>query len=103
MIERDAAMDDILASIRQAVADEPGADVSAESAPEFHDVGPRVAAVATAALPRLGAVEMSETSLDALIKSLLEPMLAAWLDANLPEIVDRAAQAEIARLTGRGG
>jgi cell pole-organizing protein PopZ len=42
-----------------------------------------------------------ETTLDSLMRSLLEPMLQRWLDANLPEIVEKVAQAEIRRLTGR--
>ncbi len=40
-----------------------------------------------------------DLTLEALVRSTLEPVLKAWLDANLPEIVDRAARAEIARLT----
>jgi hypothetical protein len=40
-------------------------------------------------------------TIDALIRSMLEPMLKAWLDANMPEIVERMAQDEIKRLTGR--
>jgi len=35
-----------------------------------------------------------------LVRSLLEPQLKAWLDANLPEMVERLTSAEIARLTG---
>lgn len=84
------SMDDILASIRQAVASEGGAEPAtaplAEPAP--------VAAPAAEALPR-------DVTLEALVRSALEPVLKQWLDAHLPEIVDRAAQAEIARLTGR--
>ncbi len=83
------SMDDILASIRQAVSTE-GAEPAATPAPE--------AAVASTpaaeALPR-------DVTLEALVRSALEPVLKQWLDAHLPEIVDRAAQAEIARLTGR--
>lgn len=41
------------------------------------------------------------TTLEDLVRPLLAPMIKQWLDANLPEIVDRAAREEIARLTGR--
>lgn len=40
-------------------------------------------------------------TLEELVRSALAPVLKEWLDANLPEIVDRAARDEIARLTGR--
>ena len=53
--------------------------------------------------PDLGAVVMDggTMTLDGLVRSMLEPMLKTWLDANMPEIVERMAQAEIKRLTGR--
>ncbi len=40
-----------------------------------------------------------ETSLEALTRDLLKPMLAQWLDAHLPAIVERLVAAEIARAT----
>ncbi len=39
-------------------------------------------------------------ALDAEARALLAPMLRDWLDRNLPEIVERAVQAELRRLTG---
>ena len=42
-----------------------------------------------------------ETTLDSLMRSLLEPMLQRWLDANLPEIVERMVAQEVARISGR--
>lgn len=38
-------------------------------------------------------------TLEGLVKAMLKPMLKEWLDSNLPEIVQRAVDAEIARLT----
>ena len=81
-------MDDILASIRQAVSAENGAEPA--TTPEPAAPAPPL----VEPLPR-------DVTLEALVKSALEPVLKQWLDAHLPEIVDRAAQAEIARLTGR--
>lgn len=43
----------------------------------------------------------SGITLEELVRSMLAPMLQAWLDAHLPEIVERATHAEIRRLTGR--
>lgn len=55
-----------------------------------------------APLPAAPAVTAAAPTLDEHVRSLLAPMLKAWLDANLPEIVDRAARDEIARLTKQG-
>lgn len=54
----------------------------------------------TATLPT-AAPSGAATTLEELVRSALAPVLKEWLDANLPEIVDRAARDEIARLTGR--
>ena len=48
-------------------------------------------------------VRSGETSLEGLVRDLLRPMLAEWLDKNLPEIVDRLVKAEIARIAGKKG
>ena len=48
-------------------------------------------------------VRSGETSLEGLVRDLLRPMLAQWLEANLPPIVDRMVQAEIARIAGKKG
>ena len=48
-------------------------------------------------------VRSGETSLEGLVRDMLRPMLAQWLEANLPQIVDRMVQAEIARIAGKKG
>jgi len=48
-------------------------------------------------------VRSGETSLEGLVREMLRPMLAQWLEANLPAIVDRLVQAEIARIAGKKG
>lgn len=45
--------------------------------------------------------EGSDKTLEALVRELLKPMLREWLDANLPEIVERTVAREIARITRR--
>ena len=46
-------------------------------------------------------VRSGETSLEGLVRELLRPMLAEWLDTNLPDIVERQVKAEIARIAGK--
>ena len=41
-----------------------------------------------------------EHSLDDQVREMLRPMLQAWLDAHLPELVERLVRAEIARVVG---
>ena len=44
-------------------------------------------------------VRSGETSLEGLTRELLRPMLAEWLDKNLPGMVEQMVQAEIARIS----
>lgn len=46
---------------------------------------------------------LDDLSIDALARDLLRPMLAEWLDTNLPPMVERLVQAEIRRIVGEGG
>ncbi|MFM7403500.1 MAG: DUF2497 domain-containing protein [Erythrobacter sp.] len=48
-------------------------------------------------------VRSGETSLEGMTRDLLRPMLAQWLDANLPSMVEKLVQAEIARIVGKRG
>lgn len=48
-------------------------------------------------------VRSGETSLEGLVREMLRPMLAQWLDANLPDMVERMVKAEIARIAGKKG
>jgi cell pole-organizing protein PopZ len=48
-------------------------------------------------------VRSGETSLEGLTRELLRPMLAEWLDKNLPSMVEKMVQAEIARIAGKRG
>lgn len=48
-------------------------------------------------------VRSGETSLEELTRELLRPMLARWLDDNLPPIVERLVKAEITRIAGKRG
>ena len=46
-------------------------------------------------------VRSGETSLEGLVRELLRPMLAEWLEKNLPATVDRLVAAEITRIVGK--
>ena len=84
-------LDAILESIRARVTGE----VAAEAAAPAARPGPRPARLLPETITPAPGV-----TVDALLTSLLEPLLRQWLDAHLPEICERAAQAEIRRLTG---
>jgi len=94
MSELPPTIDAILESIRARVSGEG----EASPPPEPKPVVPEEPEI------DLGAVslERSSMTLDILIRQTLEPMLKRWLDENLPEIVERVAQAEIRRISGRG-
>jgi uncharacterized protein len=42
----------------------------------------------------------AERPLDELVRETLRPLLQAWLDEHLPELVERLVRAEIARMVG---
>src|ERR1043166_4577278 len=48
-------------------------------------------------------VRSGETSLEQLTRDLLRPMLAQWLDKNLPPLVEKLVAAEIQRIAGKRG
>lgn len=48
-------------------------------------------------------VRSGETSLEGLVRDLLRPALAEWLDKNLPPLVEKMVAAEIARIVGKKG
>ena len=48
-------------------------------------------------------VRSGETSLESLVRDMLRPALAEWLDKNLPPMVEKLVAAEIARIVGKKG
>ena len=48
-------------------------------------------------------VRSGETSLEGMVRDLLRPELAAWLDKNLPALVEKLVATEIARIVGKKG
>ena len=98
MSELPPNIDAILASIRSRMADDGAVPTAPVVEPQPVPPAPALPAIDPGATSLAG----GDMTLDGLMRSLLEPMLQRWLDANLPEIVEKIAQAEIRRLTGRG-
>ena len=48
-------------------------------------------------------VRSGETSLEGLVREMLRPMLAQWLDTNLPPMVEKLVKDEITRIAGKRG
>ncbi|WP_340588237.1 DUF2497 domain-containing protein [Erythrobacter alti] len=46
-------------------------------------------------------VRSGETSLEGMVREMLRPMLAQWLDTHLPSMVERLVKAEISRIAGK--
>jgi cell pole-organizing protein PopZ len=133
-------MDEILASIRRIITDEPAfgvpAPIATGDADTDEDVlelgeperAEPVAASVSAAQPTPAAASsalLSEqtqaasqralaalsglqidpnadaNTMDGLVREMLRPMLKDWLDAHLPEMVERLVAREVARISGR--
>ena len=113
-----AAVDDDVLELTEAITE----DGSVRHLPPFGtpaaaaNAGPIVSAVAasvaTSAFGRLAAAldeqgpageppPIVERALDDIVEGELRPLLRAWLDTNLPHIVERLVAAEIARIAGR--
>lgn len=48
-------------------------------------------------------VRSGETSLEGLVREMLRPQLAEWLDRHLPPMVEKLVATEIARIVGKKG
>ena len=130
-LNQEPSMEEILASIKQVIADDgraaapparparptQGPPPPAGRALEIYQSGPHpcplvsenAAAASRQSLAALSALrERSESlpaggdgPLEAVVREMLKPMLKDWLDANLPEIVEQLVAREVARITGK--
>lgn len=96
---------DIHAAAAECVHEEPavaGEDAAEPLVAETAVSSMRDSLAALALLSQPGAapqiVRSGETSLEGLTRDLLRPMLAQWLETNLPAMVERLVSAEIARI-----
>jgi hypothetical protein len=127
--DREPTMEEILASIRRIIAEEDEKPASRPGDPDLElldengkpfaaeesevlelaqddnriisDETEAIAAEKVSALSSMlvRGYEGSSNTLEGLVRELLTPMLKDWLDANLPEIVERMVAREIARIT----
>lgn len=73
-----------------------------EARPPRKDLlSPGVDAAVSAAFDSLGDLKVParERTVEDLVKEILRPMLKDWLDAKLPDIVERLVRAEIERVS----
>jgi cell pole-organizing protein PopZ len=97
MSEPPPALDAILASIRARVMEpDDGEDDVPPPAPAAPVVVPSVSLSDVMIPPNSAGM-----TLDELMRSMLAPQIQAWLNANMPEIVEKLAREEIRRLTGK--
>jgi uncharacterized protein len=119
------SMEDVLSSIKRIISADveaarklPAAVTPADDAEDVLELGaPAVAAVdpgllsgkaekaSRAALSALSGLSIDPradaNTLDGLVREMLRPILKEWLDANLPELVERVVTREVARIVGR--
>ena len=76
------------------------ADAAPDPGAEPRLVSDAASEAVAASFARLAGVSRreGEPALDDLVRETLRPMLQAWLDAHLPELVERLVRAEIARV-----
>jgi cell pole-organizing protein PopZ len=105
--EGDPGRDDTEAEAEAPVIGHTGAMESGmdpASAPDAPLLSPRATAALDTAFNSLAntALPQNPRTLEDLVRDMLRPMLKAWLDANLPDMVERLVRAEIERVSRRG-
>ena len=104
--------DDVLdlGAIGEAIGEDDVMAVANSQAPLIADnaassISESLAALAVMAEPRAAPqiVRSGETSLEGLVREMLRPALAEWLDKNLPPLVEKLVATEIARIVGKKG
>lgn len=98
--------DEVL-ELTEPVAAEPAPPPPADSTPAPAElVSPRAATASRDALASLSAMVVKPdapgNTLEGLVREMLKPMLKEWLDAHLPELVEKLVAREIARISGKG-
>ncbi len=104
------SVDEILASVQRIIAEDERREAgiaAAQDHPEPPLLVPDEEPLLVSALPQeetrgtAAAPEaaVSVSGMEALVRQALEPLLRAWLDAHLREIVERRVQQEIERIS----
>jgi cell pole-organizing protein PopZ len=96
-------MEEALAAIRQAMADEEAGEMTSTSTSRVAEERllsrEATAAVGFAFNTLTETVRKREPTLEDVVRETLHPMLKSWLDENLTRVVERMVQAEIERVT----
>ena len=106
-MEKDPSMEDILASIRRIINEDappPPALPRAEPEPpadvlDLVEPAPEPARAQPLSGLAVRGYAGADTTLEALVREMLAPLLRDWLDANLPGIVQAAVAREVGRLS----
>jgi len=93
-------------ALPEASADAPAGSTASSSTALLSEVAALAAATAFARLsevprPRREPPILAGRPLDEVVRELLRPLLQTWLDENLPQVVERPVEAEIARALAR--
>ena len=93
----------VAASVAPAPQPVPSAVVAS---PDAEIVSPVTVAASRSALQSLSSLVVKpevtgSDTLEGMVRDMLRPMLKDWLDANLPEVVERVVAKEVARISGR--
>lgn len=101
--DEDGVLD--LAAIGECVDDVQGEVPPLVASQTASSIGESLAALAMMAQPPAAPqiVRSGETSLEGMVRELLRPALAEWLNANLPPLVEKLVAVEIARIVGKKG
>ncbi len=106
-----AIRNEVVAPARETVHAIPGVPTTDGRLDEVPFQATPIAGVPTTGVPSTGAVATRAVATGAValpadiaatVRDTLTPLLKAWLDAHLPEIVETAVHAEIKRLTSQG-
>ena len=96
-------MEETLAAIRRAMADEEAGEMTLTSTSRVAEAGllsrDATAAIGSAFNTLTETVKKHEPSLEDVVRETLRPMLKSWLDENLPGVAERMVQAEIERVS----
>lgn len=100
ILDLDEEHDDAPAAVAVPAA-ELVSSASADAARQSLEALTAVVAPVAAAATEERALPGGGTTVEALVREALRPMLKAWLDANLPEMVESMVAREIARISGK--
>ena len=96
-------MEEALAAIRRAMADEEAGEMTSTSTSRVAEERllsrEATAAIGSAFNTLTETVRKHEPTLEDVVRETLRPMLKSWLDENLTRVVEQMVQVEIERVT----